>query len=160
VAEPPSGPGWAGEDDPKGGAILKITFAGLLSCSGENKLPKCALPHRPNSPGRATLLQRTVDLTLTPRLFRTNSVRGPKCPVPPWSRTVGEPRAAARLFHFSEWICISQNFNDRRARAAREPKTGGAYPPEAFSVSGLTLSFVILLLCAADDVAIGIRFVG
>jgi hypothetical protein len=55
-----------GGDDPKGGAILKITFAGLLSCSGENKLPKCALPHRPNSPGRATLLQRTVDLTLTP----------------------------------------------------------------------------------------------
>jgi hypothetical protein len=89
-----------GGDDPKGGAILKITFAGLLSCSGENKLPKCALPHRPNSPGRATLLQRTVDLTLTPRLFRTNSVRGPKCPVPPWSRTVGEPRYTARLFHF------------------------------------------------------------
>ena len=47
-----------GGDDPKGGAILKITFAGLVSCSGENKLPKCALPHRPNSPGRATLLQR------------------------------------------------------------------------------------------------------
>jgi hypothetical protein len=23
----------------------------------------------------------------------------------------------ARLFRFSEWICISQNFNDRRARA-------------------------------------------
>jgi hypothetical protein len=34
------------------------------------------------------------------QLFRTNSVRGPKCPVPPWSRTVGEPRYTARLFHF------------------------------------------------------------
>jgi hypothetical protein len=79
-------------------------------------LPKCALPHRPNSPGRATLLQRTVDLTLTPRLFRTNSVRGPKCPVPPWSRTVGEPRAAARLCHFSDWICISQNFSSSWSR--------------------------------------------
>src|SRR4029453_4340466 len=46
------------------------------------------------------------------------SVRGPKCPVPPRSRTVKEPRTP-RLFHFSEWICISQNFNDRRARAAK-----------------------------------------
>jgi hypothetical protein len=54
-----------------------------------------------------------------PRLFRTNSVRGPKCPVPPWSRTVGESRAAARLFHFSEWICISQNFNEHREQLGR-----------------------------------------
>jgi hypothetical protein len=36
-----------------------------------------------------------------PRLFRTNSVRGPKCPVPPWSRTVGEPRPPRGSFIFN-----------------------------------------------------------
>jgi hypothetical protein len=120
VAEPPSGPGWAGEDDPKGGAILKITFAGLLSCSGENKLPKCALPHRPNSPGRATLLQRTVDLTLTPDCSAGLCSRA-QLPLYPRGRGQWESRVTPRgSFILSEWICISQNFSDRRARAAKE----------------------------------------
>jgi hypothetical protein len=33
--------------------------------------------------------------------------RGPKCPVPPWSRTVREPRTP-RLSHFSELVCTKR----------------------------------------------------
>jgi hypothetical protein len=40
---------------------------------------------------------------------------GPNCPVPPVVADSGRAAYTA-LFHFSEWICISQNFNDRRAR--------------------------------------------
>jgi hypothetical protein len=55
-------------------------------------------------------------------------VRGPDCLVPPWLRTVGEPRTP-RLFHLSEWLCISQNFSDRRARAAkRKGQASGDQP--------------------------------
>jgi hypothetical protein len=32
----------------------------------------------------------------------------------------GRAAYTARLFHFNEWTCISQNFSDRRARAAKE----------------------------------------
>jgi hypothetical protein len=52
-------------------------------------------------------------LSINCGIRNNDSVRGPKCLVPPWSRTVEEPRTP-RLFHFSEWTCISQNFNDRR----------------------------------------------
>ena len=37
-----------------------------------------------------------------------DSVRGPDCPVPPWSRTVGEPRGVRGFFHFREWVCIKR----------------------------------------------------
>jgi hypothetical protein len=47
-----------------------------------------------------------------------DSVRGPKCPVPPVVADSERAARCMRLFHFSEWICISQNFSDRRARAA------------------------------------------
>ena len=44
---------------------------------------------------------------------------GAVLPVLPSFLLGNTPRAAGRLFHFSEWICISQNFSDRRARAAK-----------------------------------------
>jgi hypothetical protein len=37
-----------------------------------------------------------------------DSVRGPDCPVPPWSRTVEEPRGVRGFFHFREWVCIKR----------------------------------------------------
>jgi hypothetical protein len=92
--------GWKRGHDAGIRGIVHIYKETLLSCSGENKLPKCPLPHRPTSPGRATLLLRTVDLTLTPDFSARTLFAGPSALYPPWSRTVGEPRAAARLFHF------------------------------------------------------------
>jgi hypothetical protein len=44
------------------------------------------------------------------RLFDRNFA-GPIALYPPWSRTVKGPRTP-RLFHFSEWTCISQNFGE------------------------------------------------
>jgi hypothetical protein len=41
--------------DPQSDAVLKITFAGLVSCSVENKLPQRPLPDRPNCLERAIL---------------------------------------------------------------------------------------------------------
>src|SRR5262249_29506778 len=41
--------------------------------------------------------------------------RLPRTPGVADSGRAAPPRGS---FHFSEWICISQNFNDRRARAA------------------------------------------
>jgi hypothetical protein len=111
---------------------LRLWAGGCRSGATANQNHKCdfsvdvsclsRIPHRPNGPGRATLY--AVDSRSYPhsRLFRTDSVRGPNCPVPPWSRTVKEPRTP-RLFHFSEWTCMSQKFNDRRARAAHSDRT-------------------------------------
>ena len=56
--------------------------------------------------------------------FERMTVLGSDCPVPAWSWTVGRAAHTARLFHFSEWICSSQNFNDRRARAAKRKGQG------------------------------------
>jgi hypothetical protein len=52
----------------------------------------------------------------------------------------GRAAYTARLFHFSEWICISQNFNDRRARAAKKENPGAM--AAALSRLGLSAGIV------------------
>jgi hypothetical protein len=117
-----------GGDDPKGGAILKITFAGLLSCNGENKLPKCALPHRPNCLRRAILYTGQSILPSPPTVPHELCSRA-QVPCTPVVADSGRAAPCARLFHFSEWICISQNFSDRRARAGQKKGPGDGDQP-------------------------------
>jgi hypothetical protein len=101
-----------GGDDPKGGEILKITFAGLLSCSVEMSCEKSATVQT-ELPPKSDTLYGAVDLTRA------------QVPCTPVVADSGRAAYTARLFHFNEWTCISQNFNDQRARAAQRKGPGG-----------------------------------
>jgi hypothetical protein len=66
--------------------------------------PRNTLATRPATSSESFLLVALHKL----RHGVNDSVRGPDCPVPPWSRTVGEPRGVRGFFHFREWVCIKR----------------------------------------------------
>jgi hypothetical protein len=82
------------------------------------------ISHRPNSPPRATLY--TVDSRSYPHPDCSELCSRAQVPCTPVVADSGRAAYTARLFHFSEWICISQNFNDRRpCGQKREPRRDG-----------------------------------
>jgi hypothetical protein len=79
-------------------------------------LRRLEILHLPQGPRKGPLFY--LWLSINCGIGANDSSRA-QLPCTPVVADSGRAAYTARLFHFSEWICISQNFNDRRTRAAK-----------------------------------------